>query len=491
MSIFRSSRRRLVSPFAGAVLACVVLLGACSKTEPPPPPKVAPAPAAAAPAPDTGIQRLAAEAYVFAFPLVVTDVAKEIATAKTPINTFGHTRSLRDASSTDTPDPNADVLFSTAWLDLSKEPLVLSVPDTRGRYYVLPMTDAWTNVFSSPGKRETGTEKRDFVLVGPRFTGKVPDELVAIKAPTETVLIVGRTETTGKADYAAAAKVQDEYLLTPLSQYGRKPAKGGRPAPKVPVAAGTPAAAVDAKTPPSEQVAKMDAQTFFTRVALLLPSNPPAKEDAAMVEKMKALGIAAGQPFDATKPDPARAQAIEEGIKTARAAIVTSSKGSLGELKNGWTIHRDLGRYGTNYGLRAVRALLGLGANAPEDAVLAATRFDGGGKQLNGANRYVMHFNPGQTPATEAFWALSVYDDKRHFVPNPLERYAIGTHDRPRANPDGSVDIHIASVNPGGDRESNWLPAPKGDFNVMLRTYWPKPEMLDPKWAPPPIQLVN
>src|SRR2546427_1422367 len=206
---------------AVAAIASGVLLAACGKSAPPPPPPAPPPAKVEAPAPTVNddLKRLATEVFVFAYPLVLMDVTKQVSTARVPINTFAHRRSLPDPSSTDVASPNADVLFSTAWLDLAKEPLVLSVPDTRGRYYVIPMIDAWTNVFSSPGKRTAGTDKGDFAIVGPRWKGTLPDGVSEIKAPTEMVWLVGRMEIAGKPDIAAAAKLQDQFKLTPLSQW--------------------------------------------------------------------------------------------------------------------------------------------------------------------------------------------------------------------------------------------------------------------------------
>jgi hypothetical protein len=422
------------------------------------------------------LQGLAREVYVYAYPLVLMDVTREVMTAKTPVNTFQHKRSFPDPSFTDVVSPNADTLYSIAWLDLSGGPVILSVPDTKGRYYLMPMLDAWTNVFQSPGKRTIGTEKRDFAIIGPKWKGEIPKNAEEIRAPTDMVWIIGRTQTNGKADFAAVNKIQDQYKLTPLSRSRKAPAT---------------AANVDLKTPPVDQVARMDAKTFFSRVAMLLPNNPPAKEDAAMVERMKKLGIVPGQPFDTSKLDADSAKGLAEGAKSALAAIVSSAKGTTGDIRNGWTINWDLGRYGTNYGLRAITAWGGLGANAPEDALYPHTHLDGGGRPLNGANKYALHFDKGKTPPAEAFWSLTMYNDKQFFVANPIDRYAIGDRDKLHPNADGSVDIYIQHDSPGNDKESNWLPAPKDNFNVILRVYWPKQEMLERRWTPPAIQKVG
>ena len=473
---------RVSRPFVIAAFAAI-LLAACGKPEPPPPPPKPPAPPP--PAANEETKRLATEIYVYALPLVVMDVTKQVSTAKVPINTFQHRRAFPEPASTEVVKPNVDTLLSQAWLDLSREPIVLSVPDTHDRYYMMSLIDGWTNVFQSPGKRTTGTKKADLVIIGPKWKGSLPDGVEEIRAPTEMVWLQGRTQTNGKADYAAVLKIQDQYTLTPLSRLRKS---GGKAAPAPPAPPAPSHTNVDLKTPPLEQVANMSAQVFFARFAELLAANPPPKEDATVVEKMKKLGIVAGQPFDTSKLDPAAAQGIEQGVKAARDSIIAAAKGSTGDLRNGWTIYWDVGRYGTNYGQRALMAWLNLGANAPEDILAPSTRLDSGGRPLNGANKYVLHFDKGKAPPTDAFWSLTLYNDKQFLYANPLDRHAIGSRDRLAVNPDGSIDIYIQNDSPGKDKEANWLPAPKDNFNVTLRVYWPKQEMTERRWTPPGIQ---
>ena len=363
----------------------------------------------APPPPRVDMKRLASEVWIYAFPLVLTDVTREVQSGAAAPNTFRHRRTIPDATSTDADHPNADFLYSYAWLDLGKGPLILSVPETKGRYYLLALLDAYTNVAGSIGKRTTGTEKRQFAIVGPRWKGTLPPDTSEVRSPTELAWIFGRTAVTDKADIANAIKIQDQYKLAPPTP----PAKGakGAPAPT--------SAAVDTKTSPRDQVAAMDATRFFTRVAMLLPGNPPAKEDAAMMAKIKQLGIEPGKPFAVS--DPATAKSVEEGVKTAIDAVATASKGLSGaDIRNGWRIDRALGRWGTEYGRRAVAAWNGIGLNAPEDAIFMSTYLDGTGKKLDGANRYVLHFDAPLVPPTEGFWSVSLYDEKQQFVANPL-----------------------------------------------------------------------
>ncbi len=490
---------------ASAVALCAVaftlVLAACG-ADTPPPAKTAAAPApapAAAPAPapapvapqspDTEEKRLASEIWVWGFPLVLTDVTREIETAGVGMNTFKHRRTLPDATSAGA-NPNADFLYSQAWLDLSKGPVILSVPDTKGRYFLLALLDAYTNVAGSIGKRTTGTDARTFALVGPHYKGAAPEGAAEVRLPTDLAWIFARTAVSGPADVAAAIKLQDQFKLS--GGAGKSaPAKGG----KGKAAAAAPAEAavnIDTKTPPRDQVAAMDATRFFTRLALLLPGNPPPKADAEIVAKMKKLGIEPGKPFNATQLDPAKQKSLEDGIRTAVAAVQGAAGGLGGaDIRHGWRIDRALGRWGTEYGRRAVAAWNGIGQNAPEDAIFMSTYLDGSGKRLDGANRYLLHFDAGALPPTDGFWSLSLYDGQQKFVPNAKSRFNLGSTDRLKTNADGSLDIVIAADPPAGDLEGNWLPAPKAPFNLILRVYWPKQAVIDGHWNPPGVKLVT
>jgi hypothetical protein len=472
-------------PLVAAVLAATLSLVACDQSPPPPPPapKVQAPPPPPAPTVNQEVQRLAAEVYIYAFPLVLTDVTRAVETARAPANTFEHRRSLTDASTATAVNPNADFLYSQAWLDLSKEPVVLTVPEPKGHYYLVAMLDAWSNVAGSFGKRTMGEEKVDLAIVGPRWKGSLPGGVSEVKSPTEMAWLFGRIRPNDRNDLGPATKLQDQIKVVPLSQFGKR---GGK-------AAAAPASgAVDTKTPPRDQVGAMDAATFYSRLAALLPGNPPAKEDAPMVEKMKKLGIVAGKPFDVAKLDPLTATSVEEGAKQAREQIVKAGQsGGSADIRNGWKIDRDLGRWGIDYGKRAVAAWRGLGVNAPEDALFMQATFDGGGHRLDGTTgRYMLHFDKGQAPPTDGFWSVSLYDDQQHFVANPINRHNIGSGDKLQTNPDGSLDIYIQNANPGKDQESNWLPAPKGTFNVILRVYWPRQELIDGRWNPPGIRTA-
>jgi hypothetical protein len=404
------------------------------------------------------------------------------AAGQAPMNQLGHRAAFPTPESKGVVSPNADTLYSVAWLDLAREPMVLHVPDTKGRYYVMQLLDAWTNVFAAPGKRTTGTKEGDFAVIGPGWKGDVPAGITPIRSPTRMVWLLGRTQTNGPADFAAVHAIQEQYRLTPLGAWGK---------PYSPPAAVPVDASVDTKTPPVQQVRQMDADAFFRTLASLLALNSPPSADGPMLDKLKRIGIVPGEDFDMAKLPPATAKAVGRAVQTARRRLSATSA-AFGEMENGWRIDRNLGRYGTEYFRRAAVAFAALGANLPEDALYPYTDVDGDGRSLNGERHYVLHFDKGLTPPTNAFWSLTAYTPEHFFIENPIRRYAIGDRDALSYNPDGSLDLYVQHKAPAG-KESNWLPTPKGPkggFNLILRIYLPKPEVLSGSWKPPPVQRV-
>jgi hypothetical protein len=443
-----------------------------------------------APVTEDEAARLAAEAYVFGYPLVLMDVTRQVMTAapkpggrKAPVNHFLHAQAFPRPTDTSVVSPNADTLYSIAWLDLAKEPMVLSVPEMQNRYYLMQMLDAWTNVIASPGTRATGNGKGDFTIVGPGWTGVVPSGVKEVKSPTDMVWIIGRTQTNGKDDYAAVRAIQMQYKLTPLSAWG----KDYNTPESVPVEEG-----VEQTIPPVEQLARMGATGFLARLSILMKANPAAAADAETVKRFAAIGVRPGKPFDRTALDPLVARGIDRGIRAGREQILAAAQQPLGKSVNNWSLSSaKVGRFGTDYASRAVVALVGLGANLPEDAVYPRATADAEGKPLTGANRYVICFPNGRLPPVGAFWSVTMYNAKQFFVDNPLNRYAIGDRDKLRFADDGSLTLLIQHESPGTDLESNWLPAPGGPFNLIMRLYWPKQAILDGTWNPPPVERVR
>jgi hypothetical protein len=434
--------------------------------------------------------RLGTEAYIYGYPLVTMEMTRRVMTNTVtpkdnhaPMGQFFNARSYPDASFRDVTAPNADTLYSFAWLDLAKEAYVLSLPDEDGRYFLIPMLDAWTNVFQVPGKRTTGTKAQTYAITGPGWKGTLPEGVTELKSPTSMVWILGRTYCTGTPeDYKAVHAIQDKYALVPLSAYGKKYTP--------PVGKVDPS--IDMKTPVREQVNKMDAGAYFKLLSALMANNPPAEADAPMVANLAKIGIGPGKDVDITKLDAAVAKGLERAPKAGVEKIMAHFK-NAGTNVNGWQVMTKTGIYGTEYLQRAFVTAVGLGANRPQDAVYPTSEAGADGKPYSGANKYVMHFDKGQAPPVDGFWSLTMYNAQYFFVDNKLNKYTVSPRNALKYNADGSLDIYIQNESPGMDKEANWLPAPKDKFVLMMRLYWPKekdPSIIDGSWKIPPVKVV-
>lgn len=427
----------------------------------------------------------AREAFLYGLPLVLMDISRRQMTDMTnnmyaPVNTFRHLSDFPDASFRSVVRPNADTYYSAAMLDLTTEPVVLSLPDTQGRYYMMPMLDAYTNVFTSPGSRTTGTKAGVFLITGPQWTGTVPANMKEIKAPTNMAWLIGRTQVNSKADgEKVVVPLQKKYLLTPLSAYGKTfTPPAGKADPSVP------------KGSPNDVVEKMPAEEYFNYVNRLLATYPPPADNKEALDKFAAIGIKPGEEFSMAK----FSTEVQAAIKNVPEEVLGEIRKYMTNRKvvNGWSaIGGKQGSYGIDYQQRAFVAYMGLGANLAEDAMYPSTAVDSEGNALNGTNKYILHFDKGQTPPANAFWSLTMYDHDGYFIPNPINRYTIGDRSDLKQNKDGSIDIYIQQESPGKEKESNWLPAPPGEFNILMRVYWPKEEMTNGSWKTSPVTKVN
>jgi hypothetical protein len=431
-------------------------------------------------------QALGVEAYVYFFPLVVMDLTRRQMTnleagerpAFGPANAFAHVRTFPPADFRTVVRPNFDTLYSSAWLDLTSEPMIVSVPDTGGRYYLLPVLDMWTDVFAAPGKRTSGTGAADFAIVPPGWHGALPAEI--IEAPTPAVWIIARTHTNGPADYDAVHAIQDAFAITPLSRWGEEaPARSFAPDPSI-----------DMTTPPLLQINGMSAADYFERAADLLRIHPPHPTDWSTLARLRRIGIVKGESFAFHElPD-----AVREGLAAAPAealALMRAKLPTLARVVDGWQLNTDtMGVYGNHYLKRAIVAMVGLGANQPDDAIYPLANTDADGRPLDGASDYVIHFDADEHPPVDAFWSITMYDEEGFQVANAIDRFAIGDRDALVYDADGSLDIFLQHESPGPEREANWLPAPRGPLGVTMRLYAPRQEALDGRWSPPGVRRV-
>ncbi len=434
----------------------------------------------------------AVDAYIYGYPLVTMDMTRKQFTnvaepdaAHAPMGQVLRFRTYPAVDNHTVTAPNADTLYTTAWLDVSKEPYILSVPDMGNRYYLLPMLDGWTTVFQVPGKRTTGDKAQKYAITGPGWSGTLPGGVTEYKSPTAMVWLLGRIYCTGTpADYAAVHALQDKLSLVPLSSYGK---------PYTPPV-GEVDPNVDMKTAIRDQVDHLDVAAYFTYLAQLMKANPPSADDAPMVASMAKIGLVPGQDFDPSKLVVFDKEAIKAVPRLAQAKIMDYFK-QAGQPINGWMFTTRTGIYGTDYLQRALITAIGLGANRPQDAVYPTGEKDGSGNEFDGASKkYVMHFDKGQMPPVDGFWSLTMYDAAYFFVPNSLNRYTLSQRNKFVANADGSVDLYLQADSPGKGKEANWLPAPKAKFIPMLRLYWPKetpPSIIDGSWKPPAINQAQ
>jgi hypothetical protein len=432
---------------------------------------------------------LATDAYVFGYPLVTMEMTRRVITnvaapvgTKAPMGQIIKLREYPNSSFRDVTAPNADTLYTTAFFDVGKEPWVLSIPDMKDRYYLMPMLDGWTTVFQVPGKRTTGTKAQTYAITGPGWKGTLPAGVKEYKSPTSLVWLLGRIYCTGTPeDYAAVHKLQDEFKLVPLGSYGK---------PYTPPA-GTVDPSIDMKTAVRDQVNRMSANEYFTLLCKLMKDNPPTAADAPQLKKFEKIGIVAGKDFDPSKLK-ALAKRIPE-VSQDRIMLQFKINKDIKD-ENGWAFTTKTGIYGTDYLMRALVTAIGLGANRPQDAVYPTSMKDGEERTYDGANKYVIRFPKGQTPPVSGFWSITMYDANYFFVANPINRYSISPRQNLKTNPDGSTDLYIQKDSPGKDKESNWLPAPSGKFILMLRMYWPNeksPSIINGSWKIPPVKKVG
>jgi hypothetical protein len=432
---------------------------------------------------------LATEAYIYGYPLITMEMTRRIMTnvaapagTRAPMGQFARVREYPNAAFRDVTAPNADTLYTIAWADVGKEPWVLSLPDMKGRYYLFPLLDGWTTVFQVPGSRTTGTGAQTYAITGPGWKGTLPAGVKEYKSPTSLVWMLGRIYCTGTAeDYAAVHALQDQCKLVPLSSWGKD---------YTPPAA-TVDPSVDMKTAVREQVNALDAVSYFTLLAELMKTNPPVAADAATVARFARIGLVPGKDFDKTKLNADFVARIPH-IAFDRIMLQLKVNKSVKNV-NGWLYDTVTGLYGTDYLNRALVTAIGLGANRPQDAIYPMSLKDADGSDYDGKNKYVIRFAKGQVPPVKGFWSITMYDAAFYFVANPINRYSISARQKLKANADGSIDLYIQNESPGTDKESNWLPAPKGKFQLMLRMYWPtetQPSIIDGTWSPPPAKKV-
>lgn len=434
----------------------------------------------------------ALQAYVFTFPLIITErerarrenlagpVANEPAA---PINQLGHMTRLAGAAGDLPYSPNNDTVYTGIALDLSQGPIILRMPDIRDRYVSVQVADAY--IENQPylySTRVNGGRGLDIAFVGPTWRGRLPRGVKEARVSTNLTSVAVRIAVHGEADLANVRRYQMAMSLTALSDWRGRPAKVP---PKSP--------------PPRARVAYSGDFAYFRRVADLMAENPPPARHVAMIAMMRRIGLVPGQPFNPDSLDPATRAGVLRAERQGPALIDLIRRTRGTPTATGWTANRAAIANDFDYPTRAGNALVGLMGNDPEEALYFNNFFDADGQPLRGGRAYRLHFTADELPRTGAlgFWSLTLYDAARfQFVGNPVDRYALGSRDGLARNPDGSVDIYVQPTAPGGGRDGNWLPSPAaGDFKLTIRIYMPTPALVEAyrqsTLRPPPVEAVE
>ena len=375
---------------------------------------------------------------------------------RAPLNRIGWATELATPAAKDMPTANNDTLYMSAVVTLT-EPYVLSVPDTADRYYVVDVFSMYHDLEHYVGRRATGTKEGRYVIVPPDWKGKLPDGVKALNVTTDKVWLWGRISIKQGEPLGPVKELQAQFDLRPLSQLGNAsytaPAGGLPPLPSI----------------------EGNDLGFFVHLGYALQHNQIKKADEALVGQLERIGLTR-QGFDQKKPSPGQVKGLKRALADAP-IVVSASVTATSIVRNGWETTR-LSAFGYNYPLRAIVAGPYLGGQFSEEAVYPIRFTDSEGHALNGANRYEIAFD--RAPPVGAFWSLTIYNaGDKMLVENPINRYKVGS-DTPGMNikRNGSFTIPIQRDEPQGPDKANWLPAPRGDFYLILRLYQPSEEIL-------------
>lgn len=436
-------------------------------------------------------QAIAADAYLYAYPLLVMDTARRVQTNTTvpdndmgagaPLNQFSHMSRASDALLHGVAYPDVDALTSSLWFDVSKEPLLIDVPEAGNRYYLMSLADMWTDVFAAPGTRTTGGEHHVFAIAAADWHGTLPKNVELLRATTPAGRLLLRIRLNGTADLPAARTLQSGFTATPLSRWGKK----YQPPP------GTFDVAMSRQTA-ADQVATLSAADFLAAFSDLAGKYPPHANDTPMLQRLLRLGLVPGQRFDLARAPAGIRAAIEAGVQNAQARVRSPAEPRAGG-SGGWpTPRKPRGTYGTDYALRARLARTDLVSHLSEDLIHIRAGTDAEGRPLDGTFRYEVRFERAQLPPVDAFWSLTLYNDRCELADNQVNRYAAGTRDALTTAPDGSTTIYVQYAAPVTEKVRNWLPGPQsGHFSLDLRLYWPRDAAVEGAWAPPSIRRVQ
>lgn len=393
---------------------------------------------------------------------------------RAPLNHFGHARRLPTDQDTDMPTANRDTLYSSAIVDLSNEPIILSTPTVKDRYFVIDMFDMWHNLFKYVGTRATGETSQEIMIVPPYWQGDVPKGIKVVEAPTTKVWLWGRTQVFDEKDYPTVHAIQDQYTLTPLSKYLSQ----------------DPAELISPVLPPQAGEVN-DPLRFYEELGAYLKVNPIPKRQQALLGQFNKIGLSKNG-FDRSKLTLTMKLQLEKAVKDGQKIVAAQSSNPVTlKMKDGWYYSFVLDQFGDDNALRSLISHPYLGGQGAKEAMYPITYTDSKGKLLSGHSQYSMHFKT--VPPVDSFWSITVYDAKtKMLIGNEIQRFNINDQTPIQKNKDGSFDLILSHQKPNNSKQlTNWLPISTGNFYAITRLYIPSQEILDMKWTVPPINPMK
>lgn len=427
------------------------------------------------------------EAVVFGYP-IVKNVAVRFAqveniagAVKTPLNQWFHVRRASDETDKVHSSVTADLLYSVAWFDLRKEPVVVTVPDSPGTYYSVQFMEMYSDIFAYLGTRQTGGKAGSYLLVGPGWTGETPAGIAGvIHSPTPTGMLLLRTGFADRTKLEEAFSIQDGNRVAPLAKW-----LAGDTSP------GSDHDVIDPAAPGSSPL------PFFVSLNRGITENPPPARDAGIVAQLASVGLGPNQSDDFSKLDPATRKGLQRAMIDGLALLrQVSVAGGNAKKVNGWAYgQKDWGRTaerGDYLTRSANQSFSGMQEHWIEEVVKLRAHHDGDGDLLDGAKHgYTLHFSADQIPEARAFWSVTVYDSDYDLVGNPIHRFALGSLDKTmRRDKDGGLTIYLQADPPAKKLTANWLPVPKGPFNLFLRAYLPGEALQKQDYVPPAVRKM-
>ena len=376
--------------------------------------------------------------------------------------------------------PNQDTVYGAGFFSLNKQPVVVQVPDFGQRFFTYQIVDHRTDSFAQIGK-QYGTKPGFYLLVGPNWKGKVPAGITAVfRSSTDLAAVFPRVfqDDTPK-DKEAIQTVLNQVMVYPLTKFtGQMKTKDWKKTPAFPAPTGA----------GKGETKWVNPETFFDELPVALQVVPPLPGEESLYRMIQSV-------LDEAAKNPEIKETLKQTAIAAEKDLISplfQFHNNGRPVGNGWTSPPNGARWGTDYLSRTATAKSNMYDNAPEETRYIYTDFDASGQRLNGNNRYIVTFGKDELPPVHGFWSLTLYNKEHLFSPNPLNRYSLGTKNKSlKYNPDGSLTFYYQHDSPGVEKESNWVPAPKEEFSLYIRAYWPKKAILDGTWLPPQVERMK